>query len=89
MAYDNGDVPVIHCTPPTDPAFLAAARRAFEQANAALDGSVAIYVGTLLRVRSDYPHASIVWASVAGGEGRVHPLWLISREGWAPVELES
>ena len=89
MAFDSREMPLIHCTPPTDPAFLAAARRAYEEANAALDGSVAVYVGTLLRVRSDYPDASIVWASVAAGGGRIHPLWLISREGWAPVELES
>jgi hypothetical protein len=89
MANEGGEKPVIHCTPPTDPAFLAAARRAYEEAVALVDGSVAVYVGTLLRVRSHYPHASIVWASVAAGEGRVHPLWLISREGWAPVELDS
>lgn len=89
MTYDGGEAPVIHCTPPTDRAFLAAAGRAFKEANAVLDGPVAVYVGTLLRVRSDYPHASIVWASVAAGEGRIHPLWLVSREGWAPVEPDS
>jgi hypothetical protein len=81
--------PDIHCTPPTDTMFVAAARRAFEEARTMLDGSVAVYVGTLLRVRSTYPQAAIVWASVASDEGTIRPVWLISREGWTSIELDN
>jgi hypothetical protein len=88
MAIQPGDAPDIHCTPPTDSAFIAATRSAFEEAQSMLDGSVAVYVGTLLRVRTHYPHAAIVWASVAARGGAVRPVWLISREGWAPIEVE-
>jgi hypothetical protein len=78
--------PLIHCTPPTDPAFLASVSRAYVESVGILSGDAAILVGTLIRIRKGYPMASIIplpW------DGRAGPIavWLVSRDGWTELQL--
>jgi hypothetical protein len=78
--------PLIHCTPPTDPAFLASVSRAYRESARIMSSDAAILVGTLVRIRKGYPTASIIplaWDS-RGGPCAV---WLVSREGWAELEV--
>jgi hypothetical protein len=77
--------PLIHCTPPTDPAFLASVSRAYGEATEVLSGEAAVLVGTLVRLRTQYPMASIVPLSLAGRDAP-SVVWLVSREGWAELE---
>jgi hypothetical protein len=78
--------PMIHCTPPTDPVFLAAASRAFENARNTLDDDLAVLVGTVVRIRELFPRASIITVASMTDDGRPCLLWLISRDGWTPIE---
>jgi hypothetical protein len=77
--------PLIHCTPPTDPSFLASVSRSYAEATEFLSGEAAVFVGTLVRLRIGYPNASIIPLSLA----RRDPpfvVWLVSREGWTEIE---
>jgi hypothetical protein len=78
--------PLIHCTPPTDPAFLASVSRAFVESAGILSSDAAILIGTLIRIRKSYPMASIIplpWDS----RGGPFAVWLVSREGWTELEV--
>ena len=77
--------PLIHCTPPTDPSFLASVSRAYGEASEILSGEGAVLVGTLIRLRVLYPTASIVPLSLAPGDAPF-VVWLVSREGWTEIE---
>jgi len=77
--------PLIHCTPPTDPAFLACASRAYGETTEILSSEAAVFVGTLLRLRIHYPMASIIPLSLAGRDAPF-VVWLVSREGWTEIE---
>jgi hypothetical protein len=78
--------PLIHCTPPTDPAFLASVSRAYGEATEILSSESAVFVGTLVRLRMRYPMASIIPLSLARLDGPF-VVWLVSREGWTEIEL--
>jgi hypothetical protein len=85
---DEGTVasdPLIHCTPPTDPAFLASVARAYSDATEILSGDAAVLVGTLVRLRMHYPTASIIPLSLASRDAP-SSVWLVSREGWTEIE---
>jgi hypothetical protein len=86
---DIDDRPIIHCTPPTDPGFLATVAQAYAQASGVLSGELAMVVGTLVRVRADYPNASMVAVSLVGADDQPCLVWLISRDGWTEVDLGS
>ena len=78
--------PLIHCTPPTDPAFLACVSRAYGESAGTLSSDAAILIGTLVRIRKGYPTASIIplaW----DGRGGPSAVWLVSREGWTELEV--
>jgi hypothetical protein len=78
--------PLIHCTPPTDPAFLASVARAYRESARILSSDAAILVGALIRIRKGYPMASIIplpWDSRGGPVA----VWLVSREGWTELEV--
>ena len=78
--------PLIHCTPPTDPAFLACVSRAYGESAEILSSDAAILIGTLVRIRRGYPMASIIplgWDR----RGGLSAVWLVSREGWAELEV--
>lgn len=78
--------PRIHCTPPTDPAFLASVSRAYGEAAEILSSDAAVLVGTLVRIRQRYPMAVIIplpW----DGRGGLLGIWLVSREGWTELEV--
>jgi hypothetical protein len=78
--------PLIHCTPPTDPAFLACVSRAYGESAGTLSSDAAILIGTLVRIRKGYPTASIIplaWDS----RGGLSAVWLVSREGWMELEV--
>ena len=78
--------PLIHCTPPTDPAFLASVARAYRESARILSSDAAILVGALIRIRKSYPMASIIplpWDSRGGPVA----VWLVSREGWTELEV--
>jgi hypothetical protein len=77
--------PIIHCTPPTDPAFLASVSSAYWEAADMLSSDAAVLVGTLIRIRLRYPTASIIPFPRAG-LGEPFSVWLVSREGWAEIE---
>jgi hypothetical protein len=77
--------PLIHCTPPTDPSFLASVSRSYAEANEFLSGEAAVFVGTLVRLRVQYPMASIISVSVAPRDAPC-AVWLVSREGWTEIE---
>jgi hypothetical protein len=77
--------PLIHCTPPTDPSFLATVSRSYAEATEFLSGEAAVFVGTLVRLRVQYPMASIIPLSLAQGDGPF-VVWLVSREGWTEIE---
>jgi hypothetical protein len=77
--------PLIHCTPPTDPSFLASVSRSYAEATELLSGEAAVLVGTLVRLRAHYPMASIIPLSLAS-QRAPFVLWLVSREGWTEVE---
>src|ERR1700704_2267663 len=79
-------LPIIQCTPPTDAGFLTVVVRAFNQAVAMLSGDMAILVGTLVRIRSDYPMAAIVAVPDASLDGMPCSMWLVSRDGWTEVD---
>ena len=78
--------PLIHCTPPTDPAFLATVSRAFVESAGMLSGDAAILVGTMIRIRKYYPMASII---PLPSDSRSGPftVWLVSREGWTELDI--
>jgi hypothetical protein len=78
--------PLVHCTPPTDPAFLASVSRAYGEATEILSGESAVFVETLIRLRTRYPMASIIPLSLAFRDGPF-VVWLVSREGWTEIEL--
>ena len=78
--------PVIHCTPPTDPAFLASVSRAYVECAGILPSDAAILIGTLIRIRKSYPMVSIIplpWDSRGGPIA----VWLVSRDGWTELQL--
>jgi hypothetical protein len=77
--------PLIHCTPPTDPAFLASVSRAYGEATEILSSEAAVLVGTMIRLRTLYPMASIIPLSLAGRDAPF-VVWLVSREGWTEIE---
>ncbi|MDX6586275.1 MAG: hypothetical protein QOI31_748 [Solirubrobacterales bacterium] len=77
--------PLIHCTPPTDPAFLASVSRAYVETTEILSSEPAVLVGTLIRLRKGYPMASIIPLSL-GGRDAPFAVWLVSREGWTEIE---
>jgi hypothetical protein len=77
--------PLIHCTPPTDPSFLASVSRAYGEATEILSSESAVFVGTLVRLRMQYPTASIIPLSLAGRDAPF-VVWLVSREGWTEIE---
>jgi hypothetical protein len=77
--------PLIHCTPPTDPAFLASVSRAYREATEILSSHAAVLVGTLVRLRMAYPMASIIPLSLASRDPP-SVVWLVSREGWTEIE---
>jgi hypothetical protein len=78
--------PLIHCTPPTDAAFLASVSRAYGEAADLLSGEMAVLVGTLVRIRSNYPTAAII-ALPQIDQGDIYAVWLVSRDGWTELEL--
>ena len=78
--------PLIHCTPPTDPAFLACVSRAYGESAGTLSSDAAILVGTLIRIRKGYPTASII-PLARDGRGGPFAVWLVSREGWMELEV--
>jgi hypothetical protein len=77
--------PVIHCTPPTDPSFLATVSRSYAEATELLSGEAAVCAGTLVRLRVQYPRAAII-PLVLAPLGAPTSLWLVSREGWTEIE---
>lgn len=77
--------PLIHCTPPTDPSFLASVSRSYAEATAFMSGDAAVFVGTLVRLRVQYPMASIIPIRL-GPRDAPFAVWLVSREGWAEIE---
>jgi hypothetical protein len=77
--------PLIHCTPPTDPAFLASVLRAYGEAADLLSGEMAVLVGTLVRIRTNYPTAAII-ALPQIGQGDLYAVWLVSRDGWTELD---
>jgi hypothetical protein len=77
--------PLIHCTPPTDPAFLASVSRSYADATEFLSGEAAVFVGTLVRLRMTYPMAAIIPLPLAD-PGTPLVVWLVSREGWTEIE---
>ena len=77
--------PLIHCTPPTDPAFLASVSRAYSEATEILSNDDAVLVGTLVRLRMGYPMASIIPLSLASRDAP-SMVWLVSREGWTEIQ---
>jgi hypothetical protein len=76
--------PLIHCAPPTDPAFLASVSRAYGEAADLLSGEMAVLVGTLVRIRTKYPTAAII-ALPHIGQGDICGVWLVSRDGWTEL----
>jgi len=80
--------PLIHCTPPSDPSFLASVSRSYAEASEFLSGEAAVLVGTLVRLRRQYPMASIIPLSLASRDAP-SVIWLVSREGWTEVEPEA
>jgi hypothetical protein len=80
-----GFQPLIHCTPSSDPSFLASVSRSYSEAAEVLSGEAAVLVGTLVRLRMLYPMASIIPLSAAPPDAP-SAVWLISREGWAEIE---
>jgi hypothetical protein len=77
--------PLIHCTPPTDPAFLASVLRAYGEAAELLSGEMAVLVGTLVRIRTNYPTAAII-ALPQIGQSEIYGVWLVSRDGWTEFD---
>src|SRR4051812_27331319 len=77
--------PLIHCTPATDPSFLASVSRAYAEATEILSSESAVFVGTLIRVRVHYPMAAIIPLSLARRDAPF-VVWLVSREGWTQIE---
>ena len=76
--------PLIHCTPPTDPAFLASVSRAYGEATEILSSDAGVLAGTLIRLRLRYPMASIIPLSLASRDAP-SMVWLVSREGWTEI----
>jgi hypothetical protein len=79
------DPALIQCTPPTDPAFLAAANAAIACARALMVEELAVVVGAIVMLRASFPKASVTVATVAGDDGPT-TLWLIARDGWVGIE---
>ena len=77
--------PLIHCTPPTDPAFLASVSRAYSEATEILSSEASVFVGTLVRLRTQYPAASIIPLSLTRQDAPF-VVWLVSREGWTEIQ---
>ncbi len=80
--------PLIHCTPPTDPSFLASVSRSYAEATEFLSGEAAVFVGTLVRLRMEYPSASIIPLPLVSRDPPF-VVWLVSREGWTEIEPAS
>ena len=78
--------PLIHCTPPTDPAFLSCVSRAYRESAGTLSSDAAILIETLILIRKGYPTASIIPLARDGRGGRF-AVWLVSREGWTELEV--
>ena len=81
-----GRQPLIHCTPSTDPAFLACVSRAYGKSSRTLSSDAAILIGTLILIRKGYPTASII-PLARDGRGGPFAVWLVSREGWTELEV--
>jgi hypothetical protein len=79
--------PIIRCTPPGDPSFVASVSRSYAEATEFLAGDAALLVGTLVRLRVQYPTASIIPISLARRDAPF-VVWLVSREGWTEIEPE-
>jgi hypothetical protein len=60
-------------------------RRAFQEADAMLSGSLPVLVGTLVRIRADFPQTSIIVVTLPVADTGPCPVWLISRDGWAEI----
>jgi hypothetical protein len=80
--------PLIHCTPPTDPAFLASVSRAYAESAGILSSDAAILVGTLVRIHRNYPMAAIIPLPWDGRGGPI-AVWLVSRDGWLELDVDS
>jgi hypothetical protein len=72
--------PLIRCDPP-DPAFIDRVARAYDEARATLADEMAVLVGTLVRVRAEYPRALIVPTDGARIDGQPSVTWIASRDG--------
>lgn len=82
----DGDLtPIIHCTPPGDPAFLAFVSEAFQAASEQEVGRMALLFGTMARIRLGYPRASIIAVPLPTADGPPSLVWLVSRDGWAEI----
>ena len=77
--------PLIHCTPSSDPLFLASVANSYTEAAELLSGEAALLVGTLVRLRRQYPLASIIPLSLVSRHAPF-VVWLVSREGWTELE---
>ena len=77
--------PLIHCTPPSDLNFLASVSRSYTEATELMSGEAAVVVGTLVRLRRQYPMATIIPLSLASRDAPF-VVWLVSREGWTEIE---
>jgi hypothetical protein len=73
--------PIIRCDPP-DPAFVNRVARAYGEACATLTDEMAVLVGTLVRVRAEYPRALIVTTDDARIDGQPSRTWIAFRDGW-------
>jgi hypothetical protein len=82
---DTSPVPIIHCTPPGDPAYLASVARAFDEARGLLSSDLEVLVGVTVRIRTLYPDASIIAVPLLSSEGPARFVWLVSRDGWAEI----
>jgi hypothetical protein len=80
--------PIIRCDPP-DPAFVNQVARAYDEACATLTDEMAVLVGTLVRVRAEYPRALIVPTDDARIDGQPSVTWIAFRDGWFPAMRHS
>jgi hypothetical protein len=64
---------------------IASVSRAYGEATEILSSDAAVFVGTLVRLRMQYPTASIIPLSLAGRDAP-SVVWLVSREGWTEIE---
>lgn len=52
-----------------------------------LSGDAAILIGTMVRIRKHYPMASIIPLPSDSRSGPPFTVWLVSREGWAELDV--